>query len=94
MALAEKRLVDEAVVEKKLVVVAEEPVAFKKVKFWRVEDPVTRRLVVVAAVKVALPTVKSLAVLSQRKFESEVRAWPPLKKATWPEVPPLAVRLP
>ena len=35
---AEKRLVDEAVVEKELVVVALVPVAFKKVKFWRVVE--------------------------------------------------------
>ena len=34
----EKRLVDDAVVEKKFVVVAEVPVAFRKVKFWRVDD--------------------------------------------------------
>lgn len=34
--------------EKKLVVVAEVPVAFKKVKFWRVEDELTRRLANVA----------------------------------------------
>src|SRR3989344_6483448 len=35
----EKRLVEEAVVEKKLVVVAEVPVALLKVKFWRVVEP-------------------------------------------------------
>ena len=38
-----KRLVLDAVVAKKLVVVAEVPVAVVKVKFWRVEDPVTKR---------------------------------------------------
>ena len=38
----------EALVEKKLVVVAEVPVALTKVKFWRVVEDVTRRLVVVA----------------------------------------------
>jgi len=37
-----KRLVLEAVVEKRLVVVAEVPVAFRKVKFWSVDDPVAR----------------------------------------------------
>ena len=31
-------------VVKKLVVVAEVPVAFRKVKFWRVEEPVARKL--------------------------------------------------
>ena len=38
------RLVLEAVVEKKLVVVALEPVAFTKVKFCKVEEPLTRRV--------------------------------------------------
>ena len=32
-----------AFVAKKLVVVAEVPVALTKVKFWRVEDPVAKR---------------------------------------------------
>jgi hypothetical protein len=40
----EKRLVDEAVVAKKLVVVALVPVALTKVKFWRVEEPLESRL--------------------------------------------------
>ena len=44
VAVEAKRFVDEAVVAKKLVVVAEVPVAFTKVKFWRVLDPVARRL--------------------------------------------------
>ena len=44
-----KKLVDEAavktaLVEKKLVVVAEVPVAFWKVKFCRVVEPVTKRV--------------------------------------------------
>ena len=47
----EKRLVLEAVVAKKLVVVAEVPVALMKVKFCKVEDPVARKLVVVEKVK-------------------------------------------
>ena len=38
------RLVEEAVVAKLFVVVAAVPVAFTKVKFWSVEEPVTRRL--------------------------------------------------
>ena len=41
-AVLAKRLVEEAVVAKKLVVVAEVPVAFEKVKFWRVVEPVTK----------------------------------------------------
>ena len=51
---AAERLLEEAVVEKKLVVVAEVPVAFLKVKFWRVEEPETNKspeeLIVVEAV--------------------------------------------
>lgn len=39
-----KRLVLDAVVEKRLVVVALVPVAFAKVKFWRVDEPLRRRL--------------------------------------------------
>lgn len=38
------RFVVEAVVAKKLVVVAAVPVAFWKVKFWRVEEAVAKRL--------------------------------------------------
>lgn len=44
LAAVAKRLVDEAVVEKKLVVVAEVPVALEKVKFWSVVEPVTRKV--------------------------------------------------
>ena len=40
----EKRLVDEAVVEKRLVVVALVVVLLRAVKFWRVEEPVAKRL--------------------------------------------------
>ena len=54
-----KRLVVEAVVEKKLVVVAEVPVAFPKVKFWRVVEPTTRRSPEVFIVVVALPPTRS-----------------------------------
>ena len=39
-----KRFVEEAVVAKKLVVVADDPVAFTKVKFWRVVLAVASRL--------------------------------------------------
>jgi hypothetical protein len=43
LAAVAARLVEEAVVEKKLVVVAEVPVALVKVKFWRVVEPETKR---------------------------------------------------
>ena len=43
LAAAEKRLVEEAVVEKKSVVVAEVVVAFTPVKFCKVEDAVVRK---------------------------------------------------
>ena len=43
----EKRLVEEAVVEKKLVEVALELVELTAVKFWKVEEALARRLVVV-----------------------------------------------
>ena len=43
-----KRLVEEAVELKKLVVVAAEPVALMKVKFCKVDEPVARKLVVEA----------------------------------------------
>lgn len=51
------KLVEEALVEKKDVVVADVPVALRKVKFWRVDDPVNRRLakVVNPPLKVLMP---------------------------------------
>ena len=65
---AVKRLDDEAVVEKRLVVVALVPVALTKVKFWRVVEPTTSRspdeLMVVVAV---WPTLKVLAVRLDEK---------------------------
>ena len=39
-----KRFVELAVAEKKLVVVAEVPVALAKIRFWRLVEPVTRRV--------------------------------------------------
>jgi hypothetical protein len=45
LMLVPQRLVVEAVVAKRLVVVAEVPVALMKVKFWRVDEPFTKRLV-------------------------------------------------
>jgi len=71
------RLVNVPVVEKKLVVVAFVPVAFRNVKFWRVVEPfnskfvrfpvvpkrfVEKRLVVVAAVPVAFVNNKLVSV--------------------------------
>ena len=53
----EKRLVELAVVEKKLVVVADVPVALTKVKFWRVEDELTNNVEVAV---IAPPTKREL----------------------------------
>jgi hypothetical protein len=53
--VVKKRLVLEAVEAKKFVVVALVPVALIKVKFWRVVEPLTRRLA-----KVATPDVKEV----------------------------------
>ena len=50
----EKRFVEDAVVEKKLVVVAEVPVAFEKVKFWKVEEALARILVKVPRPEVVI----------------------------------------
>ena len=56
LPFVEKRLVEEAVVEKRLVVVAFEVVALRAVKFWRVVDPLARRLRAVRRpVRVSLP---------------------------------------
>jgi len=44
LAFVAKRLVLDAVVAKEFVVVAAVPVVFAKVKFWRVDEPVRRRL--------------------------------------------------
>jgi hypothetical protein len=57
-----KRLVELAVVEKKLVVVAAEPVALMKVKFCSVDEPVARKLVVEAKVKRPEVTVRRLVL--------------------------------
>ena len=52
-----------AVVANILVVVAEEPVAFMKVKFWRVEEPVSKRLDSVVRPAVAVRVPVKLAAL-------------------------------
>lgn len=57
------RFVDEAVVEKKLVEVAFVVVAFTPVKFWRVVDPVRRRLERVERPPVAVRVPVKFAVL-------------------------------
>jgi hypothetical protein len=56
----EKRLVLEAVVAKKLVEVAEVPVALMKVKFWRVVEPITKRSPDELMVEVAEPPILKL----------------------------------
>jgi hypothetical protein len=48
-------LVELAVPEKKLVVVAAEPVAFTKVKFCNVDEPVTARLASASVLLVMVP---------------------------------------
>ena len=69
----EKRFVDEAVVEKKLVVVALVPVALTKVKFCKVVEPTTRRSPEELMVLVAEPPILSwLAVSCPEKREVEV----------------------
>ena len=70
MAEVEKRLVEDAVVLKKFVVVALVPVAFTNVKFWRVEDAVAKMLAKVpSAVEVRFPP---LAVVKKRFVELAV----------------------
>ena len=51
-----------AFVEKRFVVVAEVPVAVRKVKFWRVDEDVARRLVVTKLVVVAFVDEALIAV--------------------------------
>ncbi len=77
-----KRLVELAVVEKKFVVVAEVPVAFTKVKFWRVEEPFNNKLESVANPPVAFNVPVKFAAL-------EI-VWPLIN----PEVMGPAVRIP
>lgn len=80
-------MVLEAVVEKKLVVVALLPVALMKVKFWRVELPVARRLVVVAKVKRAETEVKRRVLGLKVKPLSPAKAVVPFQKVTWLATP-------
>ena len=73
-----KRLVEEAVVEKKLVVVALVPVALTKVKFCSVLDPVAKRLVVVANVVSKLESVVRPEFLLKMKLEFPANTPPSL----------------
>jgi hypothetical protein len=57
-----KRLVEEAVVAKKLVVVAEEEVELEAVKFWRVVEPRCKRLVVEPVTKLKVLAKRSVVV--------------------------------
>jgi hypothetical protein len=61
--LVAKRFVELAVVAKKFVVVAEVPVAFRKVKFWSVVEPVSKRFASVASPAVAVRVPVKLAAL-------------------------------
>jgi hypothetical protein len=79
-----KRLVEEAVVAKKLVVVAEVPVAFEKVKLWRVVEPIAVRLVVEPVTKARklvkrLPVVVALVVVERVTSLRSVKVLSPLK---------------
>jgi uncharacterized protein YqcC (DUF446 family) len=65
--VVKKRLVEDEVVEKRVVVVALVEVLLRAVKFWRVVEPVTRRLPVVKVSIVFTPVVKWL--LSVRRVE-------------------------
>ena len=83
VAAVAKRLVVDAVVEKRLVVVAWVPVAFTKVKFCKVEDPFTKRLAAVAKLlmvtlfaKVALelPSIRSAETVDVLRVEGDAVA--------------------
>jgi hypothetical protein len=82
-----KRLVELAVVEKKLVVVAAEPVALMKVKFCSVDEPVARKLVVEAKVKRPEVTVRRLVLGLKVKPLLPVIEEAPLKYETWLAIP-------
>jgi hypothetical protein len=70
-----KRLVEEAVVENRLVVVAEVVVELIAVKFWRVEEPVAKKFVVDAYVNNAENADKRLLL------ELKVKSGSPPSKA-------------
>ena len=72
-------MVELAVVEKKLVVVALLPVALMKVKFWRVDEPVAKKLVVVAKENEAEVTESKLVAGLKVKPDEPVTAEVPVK---------------
>ena len=65
-------------VENKLVVVADVPVAFRKVKFWRVDDPVASMLVAERVPKVFVPLNALLSARSVEEAAVIVMFDPPL----------------
>ena len=75
----ENRLVDEAVVAKKLVEVALLEVALSAVKFCSVDEPVTKRLVVEAKVKSAEVAERSAVLGLKVKAAVPVTAAAPVK---------------
>lgn len=82
-----KRFVEEATLEKKLEVVALDPVALMNVKFCSVDDPVARKLVVEAYVVSSEVTVRSLVFGLKVKPASPARAVVPLQYVTWLDTP-------
>jgi len=88
-----KRFVVEALVAKKLVVVAEVPVAFRKVKFWRVDEPVRRRFerVVSPAVAVRVPVKLAAEEMVWELMSPEVKA--PETVKTWAVPLPRVIEL-
>ena len=68
LAVVPKRLVEEAVAAKKLVVVAAVPVALRKVKFCKVEEPMASRLA-----RVVRPLVTFKVPV---KIAAEEMVWP------------------
>lgn len=70
IAVVKKRLVEEAVVEKKDVVVAEVPVALMKVRFCNVDEALARRLVKVPSPEEV--TAPPIAVVKKRLVELAV----------------------
>ena len=89
----ENRLVELAVVAKREVVVALVEVLFSAVKFWRVVEPVAKRLVVDAKVKSAEEEVRRPLVLLNTKLALPPKEEPSLN-CTWVSAPPGGVAPP
>ena len=83
----EKRFVEEATLEKKLVEVEFVVVDCSAVKFCSVDDPVARKLVVEAYVVSSEVTVRSLVFGLKVKPASPARAVVPLQYVTWLDTP-------